>query len=298
MPTTTLTSDTVPVKFGSDRVLLYTASPWKEMGFGVPNFGDNVGTVNLSVHNLADEVAKLQLLVMTHVDATRTQPPSANTMLRLMKMLNRVQSVLTGRQKADNVQRTEPIHASPDMRAWLVHPVPYFESGWVRNHWLKEYNMLTMIALTNIYQHSDNNLALTITERFAKDIYAYFRDILILVGVELLGKERETVEAQNFKFNPTADILEYVPDNFTINYETLDTPGPIEAIPTEDDLRPFVYGIPSTIIKNYVAQYPTIGPAPGEGYSGSGFSVVHAATGTIGNEAVSKPGGTIGLPTI
>ncbi|MGD9632170.1 MAG: hypothetical protein AB7G28_20775 [Pirellulales bacterium] len=291
------TAEVVDVKFGSDRVLLYNVAPWAQMGFGVPNFGDNVGTLALPIHNLVDYIGKVQLLIMTHVDAQRTQPPSPNTLIRMMTVLNRAKAVFQSRMKSYTQQRTEPGHASPDLRAWLIHPVPYFESGFVRNHWLKEYNMLTMIALTNMLQHSDNNLALTITETFAKDIDIYFHDIRMFIGVELLGKKRSDMETDD-SFDVTSDILLYKPENFTTNFEGLDTPGPVEAVPTEDDLRRFFNGIPSTIIKNYLAQYPTSGPEPGEGYAGSGFAAVHAPVGTVDGSAISKAGGTIGMPTL
>lgn len=290
--------DTVEVNFGSDRVLLYNVKPWAQMGFAVPNFGDNVGTLSLPIHNLADYIGKVQLQLMTHVDAQRTQPPSPNNIVRMMVVLNRVRAVFDSRRKSYTQMRTEPGHASPDLRAWLVHPVPYFEGGFVRNHWLKEYNMLCMIALTNMYQHSDNNLALTITDTFANDIDIYFRDIRLFLGVELLGKDRTEVEAPNFKFDIQADIQLYKPENFALSFEALDTPGPVEAVPTEDDLRKFFNGIPSTIIKNYLAQYPSKGPIAGEGYSGESFAAVHAPIGTVDGSHISAPGGTIGFPTL
>ena len=105
------TSEVVDVKFGSDRVLLFDVKPWAQMGFGVPNFGDNVATLNLPTHNLADYIGKVQLLLMTHVDAQRTQPPSANNIIRMMKLLNRVRAVFESRMRGDTQQRTEEIHA-------------------------------------------------------------------------------------------------------------------------------------------------------------------------------------------
>lgn len=295
-----LSKDVVDVTFGNDRVLLYNVHPWKELGFGVPNFGDNISTLNLAVHNLADYMGKSQLFIMSHIDAQRTQPPSANTIIRLMKILNRISAILNGRKKLDNEVRTEEQHASPDMRSWLVHPVPYFESGIVRNHWLKEYNMLTMMALTNIYQHSDNNLALTVTERFAGDIGQFFNDMKILLGVELLGLDKDDVSKPNYVFNTSASgpILTYNPSAYTLSFEMLDTPGPIEARFTEDDLREFFIGIPASVIKKYVAQYPALSEDPGDGYAGRQFAAVHAARGTIDNEAVQAPGGTIHYPTL
>lgn len=291
----------VSVEFGTDRPLLYDVDPWNKLGFAVPNFGDNVGTLSSSIHNLADFIGKVQLFVMTHVDAMREQPPSINTVIRLMKALNRIQSVLSFRQKLDNEVRTEGTHGSPALRAWNIHPTPYFASGFLTNHWLSEYNELTMLALTNIYQHSDNNLSLTITQAFAQDIYKYFRDMRILIGGELLGLKKTDVAADDFMFDVSAtgpQVLGYNPSSFTINFEAMATPGPIEAVPTEDDMRVLFKGIPATIVKNFVAQYPTIGPKAGEGYAGSEYSSVHAAEGTVDGKYVSAPGGTIGMATL
>ncbi len=290
-------ADFVPVKFGTDRPLLFNVSPWKEMGFGVPNFGDNVATLSLPIHNLSREISRSQLYIMTHVDAMRTQPPSRNTIERLGKLLNLVQSVLSTRQRNPNEILTEPIHANPAPNIWLINPVPYFDSGFVRNTWLREYNELCMIALTNMYQHSDNNRAINITAKFASDIYQYFREIKNLVGVELLQQKSADVRDDKFVF--TADMYDkYAPDTIYINYEALDTPGPIEGLPTEDDLRPLFNGFPATMICAHVAQYPANETIPGSGWSGSGFSTTAAAVGTIDNSLVQPAGGTIGLPTI
>jgi hypothetical protein len=287
---------TVSVNFGTDRPLLFTVSPWKEMGFGVPNFGDNVSTFSLPIHNLADEISRSQFFLMTHIDAQRTQPPSRNTIERLGKLLNRVQSVLTTRMKQSNQILTEPGHASPSQNIWNIRPVPYFDSGFVRNYWLREYNELCMIALTNMYQHSDNNRAINITAKFASDIYQYFREIKNLLGIELLLLKPADVQADGFVFS-SEQYDKYAPENVVMNYEALDTPGPMEASPTEDDLRPIFNGYPATDIMHYLAQYP-VGPMTGEGYAGTEFAAVHAAKGTLDDKLVQAAGGTIGFPTL
>ena len=179
--------------FGSDRPLLYNVDPWGELGFAVANFGENYGTLSQPIHGLASEIGRSQLFIMTHIDAQRTQPPSRNTLERLGKVINRVQSVLVSRMKSYSEVRLEGGHATADLKPWRIHPVPYFNGPIVRNHWLTEYNQLCMIALTNIYQHSDNNLSLTITEQFARDVWKYFRQIKVLIGSELLMLDAEVV---------------------------------------------------------------------------------------------------------
>lgn len=292
--------------FGTDRVLLYNVDPWNRLGFGVAAFGpDNVGTVNQPLHGLADEIGKLQLFVMTHVDANRTAPPSRNTIERLGKMLNRVQKVLGTRQQKLNEIRLEPGHAAPAPMIWTIHPVPFFmapytQSGqpqswaYVRNKWLAEYNQLVMFGLSNLYQHSDNNLALTVTEALATQVYQYFREIKLRMGSELLNIPLDELKVDGFEFT-SSHYDAYDPSGVTINIEALDHPGNIWTLPTEDDLRPLLNGIPANLILPSLVQFP-IGPIPGipEGMSGSDYL---AGAGQSGGGA-SGSGPAIAQPTI
>jgi len=258
--------------FGTDQVLAYNVQPWVKLGFGVPNFSENHSTVNKPIWRLADEIGKLQLFIMTHVDAARTRPPSRNTIERLGKMMNRINSVLLGRGRNYNELRLEEGHGAPSPAPWNIHPVPYFQSEIVRNHWLQEYNELTMMALTNIYQHSDNNLALTITQELASDVWSYFREVKMLLGRELIGISSESgltedlLKAEDFQFQPQ-HYAAYHPERVTVRIESLDGPGEITARFTEDDLRPFLIGIPANLIIPNLAKYP-IGPVD-DSYSGS-----------------------------
>ncbi|MEM9658836.1 MAG: hypothetical protein AAF961_10790 [Planctomycetota bacterium] len=282
--------------FGSDKVLLYNVDPWSRMGFGVANFGDNWGTANQAIWGLADEISRVQLFVMTHIDVWRSDPPSVNTIIRIGKLLNRIQQVLAARQMAENQIRVEEKHASASVKPWNIHPAPYHGSAFMRNHWLSEYNELVMIGLTNIYQYSDNNLAMTITEKFASDIWQYFRQIKIRMGTELLLLPREQVEGDTFLFTEEIILQNYKPSDVIVNMEALDTPGPIETRPTEDDLRPLFRGIPSTDLIADLAQYPVAGN--GLGFSGSDIRPGAEAVGTEDGRQIQQAGGTIGQPTI
>lgn len=296
----------MPNLFGTDRVLMYDVDPWNRLGFGVPNFGskskmgdgfiDTIGTLNISLHSLADEIGVLQLFIMTHEDAWRKQPPSRNTVERIGKMLNRVNSVLGARMSDYPEQRLEPGHQRPAVKIWNIHPVPYFPGPFVRNHWLMEYNELVMYALCNFYQHSDNNLALTTTKKFATDIYQYFREIKIRMGTELLGLARPDVEADTFVFTDE-HYANYHPDQVTTNIEALDGPGNMFTIPTEVDLRPFLDGIPANLILPNLKQYP-IGPIPGA-TGVAGEDTIDEQSSSEGTGGVGGQGGTaIGKPVV
>lgn len=286
--------------FGTDRVLLYDVDPWKRLGFGVPNFGstsktndgpiNTIGTLSTALWSLADEIAIQQLFIMTHVDAMRAQPPSRNTVERIGKMLNRVHSVLAARQMETNELLTEPGHFRPAPKIWNIHPVPYF-NGLVRNHWLLEYNEFVMIALTNFYQHSDNNLSLDVTRKFAQDIYQFFRQIKLRMGTELLGLPRATVEAEDFLFLKE-HYDAYKPNDLVTNIEALDGPGNIFALPTEVDLRPLLEGIPANLILPCLKQYP-IGPIPGAtGLSGEDTLDAYSGATSVGTGGIGGGGAT------
>ena len=277
------------MSFGTDSIQLYDVEPWNSLGFGVPTFGaDNVATLNRPLHSLTDEIGKLQLYIMTHIDAGRHQPPSKNTVMRLGKLVNRMGSVFSGRKKEYNEARLEEGHASPAHLIWNIHPVPYFTSHILKNKWLKEYNDLLMILLTNAYQHTDNALALTITSDLAKDLYQYVREIKLRLGTELLNINLDLLKQDAFQFSD-ADYDAYAPEVFTTRIESLDRAPSILHLPTEDDLYPLLVGIPATLILPNLKPYP-IGIVPG-------------ATGQTGLETPPgevSPGfpGAIGEPTV
>ncbi len=265
--------------FGTDQVLLYNVPPWNDLGFGVPNFGKQLMTVNQPMQSLHDEMGQLQLSIMSHVDATRRQYPSMNTIQRLGKMLNRAFSVLGGRKKLSNELRTEEMHGSPTPMPWQMHPVPFFPGPIVRNGWLSQYNRLCMLALTNIMQHSDNNLSLTVTQEMAADVLQYFQEIKLLLGMELLQIPKETLLPEEFRFGPE-HYAAYKPEEVTIRVESLDNAGDVSARYTEEDLAPLLTGIPSNLIVPLLAKYPV---APVDtGYAGAPGEPMEPGTGTLG----------------
>ena len=241
--------------FGTDQVLLYDVDPWGKLGFGVPSFGDNLRTQNLPWWRLATEIAKGQLGVMTHVDAMREQYPSINTIMRIGKILNRIRTVLLNRSRAAAELRLEPGHSSPTPFVWTICPVPYFGGSIVHNSYLMEYNVLCMVALTNIYQHSDNNLALEITAEGGSDIWQYFRRVVDLIAGELLLIPRSEYGKDDFLFLDK-HYATYNPSAFLPRNEALAVPVGNDTGFTEDDLRPLRAGIPADIIQPLLSRYP------------------------------------------
>ena len=230
-----------------DSVKLYAVSPWKEMGFGVPAFGDNVVMANRAIANLVDEMGRAQLGIMTHIDARRRKPPSLNTMVRLFKLLRRVYNILASRKVAYNERRLEGGHASPSTIDFILHPVPYFNTQYVKNKWLATYNEYVMVALSHMIQHSDNALPFDITEELASEVWQWLKRVKVMAATELLLVPRE--EAEKDEWWPDDNLFaEYDPLKVVTAFEALDDPGPFEYW-TEDHLRPLIIGIPAAVIK-------------------------------------------------
>lgn len=248
------TPATPSLSFGTDQVLLYNVAPWDKLGFGVPNFGRVQLSQNKTLLGLSDEIAKCQLFIMTHVDAMRNRPPSRNTVERLGRMCNRVNTVLSGREIAYNQNRLEPGHGQPQYEPWMIHPVPYFKGPIVQNRWLKEYNDYCMMALCNIYQHTENDLALTITPEAGRDIASYYGQIHRMLALELLL----IPQAEYTAMMPFTEqhYAAYNPTQVTLRYEAIDRPIDPTVQFTEDDIRPFFVGIPSNVIIPNLAKYP------------------------------------------
>ena len=247
-----------------DRVLIYDVEPWRGFGFGVPSWGDNPVTVNAAMAELVDEIGRVQLGIMTHLDARRRKPPSRNTMERLFKLLNRIYTVLNARAVSYNQRRLEAGHTDSPVSPFILHPVPYFNRQYVKNRWLREYNRLVMVGLSHAMQHSDNVEPFAITLEFAQEVWQYFREIKRLAAMELLLVPREQAEDDNWW--PDASVFDsYDPLKVITTFEWLDDPEPLGGW-TEDDLKPLLAGIPATQIR--VAVPPTVRRTVGE--SGGG----------------------------
>ena len=273
-----------------DDVLLYNVSPWREFGFGVPNFGNNLHTLNAPAWRLASEIGQTQLYLMTHIDAYRDQSPSVNTIVRLGKLLTRLHRVLGSRMLPQNQPRLEEGHAHSQRFPWLVHPVPYFPGPMVRNHVMLEFNQYCMLALTNMYQHSDNNIALEITVAMASDVWRYFNRVKRLIGVELLGLSDDAINADGFEFTEELIFANYDPSKYEVRGEDLRDPGPVSLRLTEDDLRKFHQGIPAHMILPNVAKYD-LGPALDaiDNNSIAGAAAASAALRTSSSPPASQP---------
>jgi len=238
----------------NDAFLWYSVGDWAPYGMAVPNFGNDTRSQNSTIRYLTEVTGRNLQAVMFHADAQLRTPPSKNTLMRVNKLVTRARTILAGRAVPSNKLNMEPAHAIPAAEEFKVYPVPYFT---VRNQWLREWCSLTLIALTEAFQHQENARPLEISEDFAGLFGQYFQRVYKLMATELLRIPLADAEKPDFLITDE-NLNTYNPGAYFTTTEMIDTVPSDLIWPTEDDLEPLTNGIP-------VSQLPTLGRWPNSG---------------------------------
>jgi hypothetical protein len=238
--------------FKTDQALWYNVGVWGDLGYAVPNFGDDPSTLNDGIHYLTSVVGRNLSAVMHHPDCDLRTPPSINTLTRLHKLILRARQILSGRDVAPGEPDMESVHTSPASMVHLIYPVPYFK---VRNHHLKQYCGLILNALAEMMQHTENRKPYEISTRFSGMVGQYFHRVYRLMATELFGIDPEKAKALDFTLTD-ADLKGYDPGKWFTSTEMIDAISPLHLVPTEDDLIVLTDGIPATQLVGLSA-YPS-----------------------------------------
>jgi hypothetical protein len=228
--------------FRSDELLWYNVGVWGQLGYGVPNFGDNPTTLNGSIAYLVSAIGRNLSAVMHHSDADSRTPPSYNTLMRVHKLCCRVRQILAGRAIPANQPRFEPTHATPAPEDFILFPIPIFK---VRNPFLKEWASLTMHAIGEACQHTDNRIEYEISDLFAGGVGQYFQRIYLRMATELFQVPIADASKPDFVLQDK-HFQSYLPSQWFTLTELIDTVPPLDLVPTEDDLRVLTDGIPAS----------------------------------------------------
>lgn len=256
--------------FKTDQALWYNNGIWGQLGYAVPNFGDDSSTLNAGIHRLTETIGRNLSSIMHHPDVDLRVPPSINTLTRVHRLVMRGRTILGSRAVPSGTPNMEAVHTAPARQVTLIFPVPYFR---VRNSWLKEWCGLVLNALSEAMQHTENRKPYEISENFAGTVGQYFHRLYRLMAIELFGVNKDDAKALDFLLTD-ADLSAYDPAKYFTSTEMIDTVPPLGDVPTEDDLQVLTNGIPATRLVN-LTKYPsgellhpngsqgTTAPAPG-----------------------------------
>ncbi len=250
--------------FQTDQALWYNNGVWGELGYAVPNFGNDPGTLNAGICRLTESIGRNLSALMHHPDVDLRVPPSINTLTRVHRLVMRGRTILGSRAVASGTHNMESVHSAPASEIFRIYPVPYFR---VRNPWLKEWCGLTLNALAEAMQHTENRKPFEISEGFAGTIGQYFHRTYRLMAVELFGAKVDKAKALDFQLSDD-DLAGYDPSKYFNSTEMIDTVPPLNKVPTEDDLRLLTDGIPATLLVN-LTKYPSNQSPDPDGSQGS-----------------------------
>ncbi len=235
----------------TDAVLHYNVGEFGKAGYAVPNWSNDVGSLNPQILDWVYLVGRNLFHIMHHEDADLRIPPSINTAKRIHKLYIRAGNILAGRAVPPGENNMEVIHARPAGEVFRVFPVPFFL---VRNPFMRRWAELILISLAEAMQHTENRKSLEISTAFAGQVGQYIRRVYINMAIELFGKTREQATADGFALSD-ADFAAYNPGDFFTQTEMVDTVPRLDRVFTEDRLELLAEGIP-------IIELPELRPWP------------------------------------
>ncbi|TWT85576.1 hypothetical protein Pla123a_03830 [Posidoniimonas polymericola] len=237
----------------TDAVLWYNVGVFGDAGYAVPNWSNDVGSLNPQVLDWVELVGRNLFHIMHHEDADLRIPPSINTCKRVHKLYLRAANILAGRAVPAGVDNMEVRHARPAGEVFRVYPVPYFK---VRNPFLRRWAGLILVSLSEAMQHTENRKEMEISTAFAGTVGQYVRRVYTNMAIELFGKTREAAIADGFALTD-ADLAAYNPGAFFTSTEMVDTVPRLDRVFTEDRLEVLAEGISVTELPADIGPWPT-----------------------------------------
>lgn len=264
----------------TDAVLWYNVGLFGEAGYAVPNWSNDVGSLNPQILDWVELVGRNLFHIMHHEDVDLRIPPSINTCKRVHKLYLRAANILAGRAVPPGEDNMEVQHARPAGEVFRVYPVPYFK---IRNPFMRRWSGLILVSLAEAMQHTENRREMEISSAFAGQVGQYIRRVYINMAIELFGKTRQEAVAEGFALSD-ADLASYNPASYFTATEMVDTVPRLDRVFTEDRLELLAEGIPVTDMPADIGPWPT---------NLTNFYTNIRSDGTIGN-STNAGGGSSG----
>lgn len=236
----------------TDAILWYNVEEFGRAGYAVPNWSDDIGTLNPTIAELVRLAGQNMFTIMHHEDADLTVPPSVNTLKRVHKLYLRLASILAGRAIPPGQNNMETEHVRPAGEVFMVYPCPYWN---VRNRFMFQWSTWIMMMISEMMQHTENRKEIEISTMFAGDVGQYPKRVYTNMAIELFQKPKEIAEADGFALSDL-DFSNYNPAAFFTSVEMTDTVPRLDRVFTEDRLAILRQGIPVTQLPATVQPWP------------------------------------------
>ena len=236
----------------TDAVLWYNVEEFGKAGYAVPNWSNDIGSLNPSIIELVQLAGQNLFNIMHHADADSRTPPSINTLKRVHKLYLRLAAILAGRAIPPGQDDMETDHVRPAGEIFIVYPCPYFN---VRNRFMRQWAGWAFMMIAEMMQHTENRKEIEISTNFAGDIGQYLRRIYTNMAIELFQKDKLIAEAPGFALTDE-DFAAYNPAAYFTSTEMTDTVPRLDRVFTEDQLEFLRQDIPVTQLPDTVKPWP------------------------------------------
>ncbi|HEX3725610.1 MAG TPA: hypothetical protein VHV08_05180 [Pirellulales bacterium] len=241
--------------FSTDEILWYDNGKWGQAGYAVANPAGQTWTNNAVIFNFHTLVGRNMFELMHRSDVKFYTAPHKQFWFDLHQLIVTARKRLADRQRLPNDSNGLVVqHAAPAPQMFLAWPIPFFGER-VRQPDIREYAQLALLMLSEMMQHSENELATYITDAFASKIGQYLREILALMATKYFGYTRTQAYDPAFALSAT-DFANYDPSKVMTSVEMTEERPPLLWWPTENDLSD-IRGLPFDEVLVLCKQWPT-----------------------------------------
>src|ERR1700693_6547148 len=226
----------------TESILRYNVGKFGAAGYAVPNWSDNIASMNITILNMVDTIGRNLFAFLHHDDADQRTPPSINTIERINKLCLRIRQILASRAIAPGTLNMENVHAEPAPDIFKVYPAPYFSC---RNSFLKMYAGLIFTCLSELMQSTENRNPIEISTTLSSLVGQYFQRIYTMMATELLAVPAAIAQAPGYTID-TPTLAAYNPSNYFTSTELVDTCARFDQVFTAQSLEILGNGIPVT----------------------------------------------------
>jgi hypothetical protein len=215
--------------------LWYDNGKWGQVGYAIANPNGKTWTNNAVIYQFHNLVGRNLFELMHRSDVRFYKPPHKQYWYDLHQLIVTARKRLADRQRLPNDSNGLVVeHATPAPQTFLAWPIPFFGER-VRQPDIREYAQLALLMLSEMMQHSENELATYITDAFAAQMGQYLREILALMSTKYFGYTRAQAYEPGFALKDT-DFANYDPSKVMTSVEMTEERPPAQWWPTETDL--------------------------------------------------------------
>jgi hypothetical protein len=274
--------------FSTDQILWYDNGRWGEAGYAVANPSGKTWTNNTVIYGFHSLVGRNMFELLHRGDVKFYGPPHKQFWFDLHQLIVTARKRLADRQRLPNDSNGLVVqHAAPAPQMFVAWPIPFFGER-IRQPDIREYAQLTLLMLSEMMQHSENELTTFITDAFAAKMGQYLREILALMATKYFGYKRAEAYDPAFTLKDT-DFSGYDPSKVMTSVELTEERPPLQWWPTENDLTA-IRAIPYDEVMVLAKPWPWAPMPPTSGRTSVAGSAAGSQATQSGEAFVTPPG--------